>query len=282
MRCSARRNTDRGRRRRRARGEAPLTNRAMRSVLLVDLDGTLTDPAEGIVGCFRFALEALGRPAPPAAELTWIIGPPLRGSFADVLDGAADPEEALALYRSCYGTEGLFKAIVYDGVREALAALKEAGARLILCTAKPQVYAARILQHFDLDRYFEAAYGAELDGRLEDKGDLIAHILGERRTRCRRLRHVGRSQARCHSGAAARDPDHRRALGLRRRTGASRGRRGGALRASPRRFPTPSGASSAPMPMAERRMTDRRFETSRIRSSRRAPRFAGRRTRPTA
>ena len=158
-----------------------MTNRAVRSVLLVDLDGTLTDPAEGIVGCFRFALEALGRPAPPAAELTWIIGPPLRGSFADVLDGAADSEEALVLYRSCYGTEGLFEAIVYDGVREALAALKGAGARLILCTAKPQVYATRILQHFDLDRYFEAAYGAELDGRLEDKGDLIAHILGERR-----------------------------------------------------------------------------------------------------
>lgn len=152
----------------------------MRSVLLVDLDGTLTDPAEGIVGCFRLALEALGRPVPPAAELTWIIGPSLRRSFADVLGGAADPEEALALYRSRYATEGLFEAIVYDGVREALAALTGAGARLVLCTAKPQVYAIAILRRFDLDRYFEASYGAELDGRLEDKGDLIAHILGER------------------------------------------------------------------------------------------------------
>jgi phosphoglycolate phosphatase len=152
----------------------------MRSVLLVDLDGTLTDPAEGIVGCFRFALEALGRPAPPAIDLTWIIGPPLRQSFADLLDGAADPEEALAIYRSRYAMEGLFEAIVYDGVREALAALKGSGARLILCTAKPQAYAIPILRRFDLDGYFEAAYGAELDGRLEDKGDLIAHILGER------------------------------------------------------------------------------------------------------
>ena len=159
--------------------EAPLTNRAMRSVLLVDLDGTLTDPAEGIVGCFRLALEALGRPAPPAADLTWIIGPPLRRSFAGFLDGA-DPDEALAIYRSRYATEGLFEATVYDGVREALAALTGAGARLILCTAKPQVYAIAILRRFDLDRFFQAAYGAELDGRLEDKGDLIAHILGER------------------------------------------------------------------------------------------------------
>ncbi len=104
----------------------------------------------------------------------------MRRSFADLLDGAADPETALAIYRSRYATEGLFEATVYDGIPEALATIKGAGARLILCTAKPQVYAARILQRFELDRYFEAAYGAELDGRYEDKGDLIAHILGER------------------------------------------------------------------------------------------------------
>jgi hypothetical protein len=57
----------------------PTAEPYQRSALLVDLDGTLTDPAEGIVGCFRLALEALGRSAPPAAELGWIIGPPLRG-----------------------------------------------------------------------------------------------------------------------------------------------------------------------------------------------------------
>jgi phosphoglycolate phosphatase len=156
-----------------------LTNRTHRNVLLVDLDGTLTDPAEGIVGCFRFALEALGRPAPAAADLTGIIGPPLRRSFAERLGGAADAEAALAIYRSRYASEGIFEAIVYGGVPGALEALNDAGARLILCTAKPQVYAIRILERFDLARHFEAAYGAELDGRFEDKGDLIAHILDE-------------------------------------------------------------------------------------------------------
>ena len=148
---------------------------------MVDLDGTLTDPAAGIVGCFRFALEAMGRTAPPAVGLTWIIGPPLSAVVRRPSRcGAADAETALAIYRSRYATEGLFEATVYDGIPEALATIKGAGARLILCTAKPQVYAARILQRFELDRYFEAAYGAELDGRYEDKGDLIAHILGER------------------------------------------------------------------------------------------------------
>ena len=150
-----------------------------RSALLIDLDGTLTDPAEGIVGCLRLALEALGRSPPAAADLTWIIGPPLRRSFADLLGAGGDAEAALAIYRGCYSTDGLFEAVVYDGVPEVLAELRAAGARLFLCTAKPLVYAGRILQHFDLRRDFEGVYGAELDGRYDDKGDLIARILDE-------------------------------------------------------------------------------------------------------
>ena len=154
-----------------------MTTASRRNVLLVDLDGTLTDPAKGIVGCFRFALAAMGRLAPPDADLSWIIGPPLRQSFAKLLGGADGTEEALAAYRSCYGSSGLFEASVYDGAREALARLKESSARLFLCTSKPAVFASRILERFGLAGSFEAAYGAELDGRREDKGDLIAHIL---------------------------------------------------------------------------------------------------------
>jgi len=157
-----------------------LTTASRRNVLLVDLDGTLTDPAEGIVGCFRFALAAMGCPAPRDADLSWIIGPPLRQSFAGMLGGANRADEALAVYRSCYGSSGLFEAIVHDGAREALARLKESGARLFLCTSKPAVYASRILERFGLAGSFEEVYGSELDGRHEDKGDLIAHILADR------------------------------------------------------------------------------------------------------
>ena len=115
--------------------------------------------------------------APPAAELHWIIGPSLRWSFAEALNGEGDPEEALKIYRGRYATEGLFEAVVYDGIKETLAELRAAGTRLFLCTAKPLVYAERILGHFDLDHHFEAAYGDELGGRFQDKADLIAHIL---------------------------------------------------------------------------------------------------------
>ncbi len=148
-----------------------------RTVLLVDLDGTLTDPVEGIVGSFRHALEAMGRAAPPAEELTWIIGPPLRATFAAFLGGADATEAALEIYRARYGSVGLFEASVYEGAPEALEALRAAGARLVLCTSKPIVYATRILERFGLARHFDAAYGAELDGRFDDKADLIARIL---------------------------------------------------------------------------------------------------------
>ncbi|HEY1779082.1 MAG TPA: HAD hydrolase-like protein [Roseiarcus sp.] len=154
-----------------------MTKPDRRQALLTDLDGTLTDPAEGIIGCFRLALETLGRIAPPAAELHWIIGPPLRACFAEALKGEGDPEAALKIYRTRYSTEGLFEAFVYDGVKDALAELRAAGTRLFLCTAKPLVYAKRILNHFGLEPHFEAAYGDELGGRFQDKADLIAHIL---------------------------------------------------------------------------------------------------------
>lgn len=156
-----------------------MTSPLRRNVLLVDLDGTLIDPSAGIVGSFRFALAAMGRPANSGADLRWIIGPPLRQTFAKMLGGADRAEEALAIYRTRYGGEGLFEAAVYDGAPEALAQLRQSGAHLYLCTSKPIVYASRILARFDLCRYFDKAFGAELDGRLEDKGELIAHILAE-------------------------------------------------------------------------------------------------------
>src|ERR1700692_552064 len=93
------------------------------TTILLDLDGTLIDPAPGILGCCRQALEALGFPAPPEADLRWVSGPRRRESIARLLNGRGDPEEAVRLYRARYGETGLFEAAVYPGVIDALAAL---------------------------------------------------------------------------------------------------------------------------------------------------------------
>ena len=147
--------------------------------VLLDLDGTLTDPQAGITRCIAHALEAMGRTPPPTQELLFAIGPPLRKSFATLLDTSdtAQIETAMALYRERFATIGLFENEVYDGVPEMLAKLHSAGYRLLLATAKPHDYAVRILEHFNLHLPFTGMYGAELDGTRQDKCDLLTYLL---------------------------------------------------------------------------------------------------------
>lgn len=145
--------------------------------ILVDLDGTLTDPAAGIIAAVRHAVAQMGAVPPPPEALRWVIGPPLRHTFPRLLGDGHDVEAAVAHYRDHYGAGGLFDAAVYDGIFDALAVLRDRPARLLVCTAKPQPFAQRVLDHFDLSARFDAVYGPDLEGKLDDKGDLIAHMI---------------------------------------------------------------------------------------------------------
>ena len=51
--------------------------------ILMDLDGTITNPAEGITKCFEYALNHFGIEVESRADLEQFIGPPLRKSFMD-------------------------------------------------------------------------------------------------------------------------------------------------------------------------------------------------------
>jgi len=147
--------------------------------LFFDLDGTLTDPFEGITRCIAHALAVMGRPCPPFAELRWCIGPPLRKSLA-VLLGSDDEnlvEETVSAYRERFGSVGLFENRVYEGIPEMLQTLSSFGHTLYVATAKPWIFAERIVDHFGLSGYFKGIYGCELDGERGDKTSLIAHIL---------------------------------------------------------------------------------------------------------
>ena len=147
------------------------------STVFFDLDGTLTDPKEGITRCIQYALEQLGGPDFSQDELVSCIGPPLRESFGRLLqtDNKERKEQALKLYRGRFATVGLFENSVYPGVRELLADL--GSMRVFLATSKPRVYAERILAHFGLAAYFHGIYGSEMDGRFEKKPDLLRHML---------------------------------------------------------------------------------------------------------
>jgi phosphoglycolate phosphatase len=147
--------------------------------VLLDLDGTLTDPRKGIVACIQHALRSLGHDVPEESALLRYIGPPLQTAFRELLplDHGSESEQAIAAYRERFVAVGMFENSVYAGVPAALESLRDRGARLFVATSKPRIYAKRILDHFELSHFFEETYGSELDGRRADKGDLIAHAL---------------------------------------------------------------------------------------------------------
>jgi len=147
--------------------------------ILFDLDGTLTDPKVGITRCIQFSLEHFDVQVPEADDLTWCIGPPLRESFSHLLNTADDDKLDLALahYRKRFSEIGIFENIVFPEIPKSLERIKGSGFRIYLATSKPRVFAEQILDHFKLIQFFDTVYGAELNGSLVDKGELIAHII---------------------------------------------------------------------------------------------------------
>lgn len=147
--------------------------------ILLDLDGTLVDSEPGILASCRAALQALGHAPEPTLDLSAVIGPPIEDGMGVLLQRYGDDRvaEAVAAYRADYGERGLFGSLPYAGVREALIALREAGAQLILATSKRTEFAERILRHIGFETLFAAIHGSEPGGALDHKPELISHIL---------------------------------------------------------------------------------------------------------
>ncbi|MBT3362834.1 MAG: HAD hydrolase-like protein [Chloroflexi bacterium] len=144
-----------------------------------DLDGTLSDPMEGITNCINYSLEKLGKPTRPRAELIEFIGPPLRQSYASIFETGDEAliEKAMVLYRERFTEVGMYENQLYDGVEALLQRLVSSNMRLFVVTSKPTVYAKRIVAYFGLNDYFEQVYGPELNGLFDDKAELIGHVL---------------------------------------------------------------------------------------------------------
>ncbi|MFC6052724.1 hydrolase [Acinetobacter sp. Ac_877] len=152
----------------------------MINTVLIDLDGTLTDPKVGITTSARYGLNKIGHPIADDVNIDWIIGPPLKASLAKILNVSIYDdlaEQALLGYRERFAVTGLFENLVYPSVAETLKALNERGYNLYVATAKPTIYAKQILEHFNLAQYFKVIYGSELTGERTNKAELIAYIL---------------------------------------------------------------------------------------------------------
>lgn len=145
--------------------------------ILFDLDGTLTDPKEGITKCVQYALSKFGIEA-DCDDLLPFIGPPLVASFREFY-GFDDEqcEKAVAYYRERFSTVGLFENKPYEGITDVLAELKARGYVLAIATSKPTVFTLRICDKFGLTRYFDLIIGSELDGTNAEKADVIRCVL---------------------------------------------------------------------------------------------------------
>jgi phosphoglycolate phosphatase len=147
--------------------------------LLFDLDGTLTDPREGIIRCLRHAFAEIGAAVPSDAEMEQCIGPPLRDGLRCLLPGDELADRALASFRGEYGRAGLLENRIYPGVEDALRSLHESRATMFVATSKPQTFAQRTIEHFGLGRFFRAVYGCGFDGTFAEKSELLRHLIAQ-------------------------------------------------------------------------------------------------------
>lgn len=146
--------------------------------LLFDLDGTLTDPGEGITNSVAYALEKFGISVKERTELYPFIGPPLLDSFMGFYSlSKEEAERAIEYYREYFRDRGIFENVPYEGIHSVLRQLKESGAYLFIATSKPEPFARRIAEHFDLAPYFDYIAGASFDEKRSEKWDVIQYAL---------------------------------------------------------------------------------------------------------
>ena len=148
------------------------------TTLFFDLDGTVSNNFDGIARCLNFALKELGLRELSDAEVLPFVGPPFRESLPRMFPGI-DAEAALRLYRTRYQEKGWLENTLYDGMADAIRSLHLQGFTIALCTSKPRIFAERIIEHFQLTRYFDGIHGPEFDGKFDRKTDLLAHLVSK-------------------------------------------------------------------------------------------------------
>lgn len=155
--------------------------------ILFDLDGTLTDPREGITKSVQYALHSYGIEEPDLKALEPFIGPPLADSFMEFYGfSQEDARQAVVKFRERFQVTGLYENKIYPGMEKLLERLWKEGRRLAVASSKPQVFVEKILKHFGIEQYFEVVVGSELNGAREKKEEVVEealHRLFKNRTR---------------------------------------------------------------------------------------------------
>lgn len=150
----------------------------MYQYILFDLDGTLTDPREGITKSVQYALAKMGIEEPDLSALEHFIGPPLYDEFRRCYNfDDAQAKQAVAAYRERFSVHGWKENILFDGVPAMLQTLRDVGKTLAVASSKPTVFVEKILELFEIAPYFDAVSGATLDGSISTKAQVVEQAL---------------------------------------------------------------------------------------------------------
>ena len=150
------------------------------SIILFDLDGTLTDSSQGIINSIIYALEKFDINDYDMPLLRKFLGPPLHESFEKFMGFDKEKSlQAVKLYREYFSSKGLLENEVYGSITDLLQKLKENGKSLIVATSKPQPFTDKIMEHFDLVKYFDFIAGSNMDTTRSKKAEVIEYALSE-------------------------------------------------------------------------------------------------------
>lgn len=149
--------------------------------ILFDLDGTVTDPGEGITNSVMYALKKFGIEESDRRKLYRFIGPPLADSFQEFYGfSVSEAKEGIRFYREYYSEKGILENKLYPGIEDVFKKIRADKGQIIMATSKPEFFARQILEYFHLDRYFDFIAGATMDEKRVKKGDVIAYALEEK------------------------------------------------------------------------------------------------------
>jgi len=148
------------------------------TTIIFDLDGTLTDSAEGIIECARYALEKQGIAVKDRSLLNSFVGPSLEQAFA-MIPGLKEEKikEAVQDYRERYFSHGIFEQQLYPGVTESLRQLKGNGYRLAIATTKMMKQTQLVLEFLGIRKYFDAIGARDEDGVFRTKADVLNGLM---------------------------------------------------------------------------------------------------------
>ena len=141
--------------------------------VLFDMDGTLLESGDAIMGRIARTLLEFGVAVPDRSELRLLLGPPTHETLGRYLK----PEqlvEATAYYRGLAEADGMTGLALFDGIHDLVRDLHDAGIPLATATTKLRVEAARVLNHFEIGQYFTAVQGADPENGVNTKGDVVA------------------------------------------------------------------------------------------------------------